>query len=84
MGRSHFASLLALAVGLAGPAGSQPPEVEESPPLTRCTDPRPQMCTRQYDPVCGQRSAGEPKTYGNACTACSDASVVGHRPGACE
>ena len=51
---------------------------------TYCTEPRPEMCTHHYDPVCGRRSEGDLHTYGNACTACSDSSVEAHRPGACE
>jgi hypothetical protein len=40
-----------------------------------------------YTPVCGlQRQSGveQWKTYSNACSACSDAAVVGYRKGACE
>jgi tetratricopeptide (TPR) repeat protein len=48
-----------------------------------CADPRPQMCTREYRPACGQRRDGSRKTYGNACTACSDPDVVTQAAGAC-
>jgi tetratricopeptide (TPR) repeat protein len=48
-----------------------------------CADPRPQMCTRDYRPACGQRRDGSRKTYGNACTACSDSDVVTQSAGAC-
>ena len=50
---------------------------------TRCSDPRPEMCTREYVPVCGNREDGSTKTYGNGCTACSDPSVVSFSSGAC-
>ena len=58
------------------------------PDLTACEDPRPQVCALNYDPVCGYhgddnyKTGG--KTYGNACSACADDAVSGHRPGACE
>ena len=48
-----------------------------------CADPRPQMCTRDYRPACGLRRDGSRKTYGNACTACSDSEVVTQAAGAC-
>lgn len=48
-----------------------------------CADPRPQMCTRDYRPACGQRKDGSRKTYGNACTACSNSEVVTQAAGAC-
>jgi hypothetical protein len=48
-----------------------------------CADPRPQMCTRDYRPACGLRRDGSRKTYGNACTACSDPDVVTQAAGAC-
>jgi hypothetical protein len=52
--------------------------------LVACEEPRPQLCTMQYDPVCGLTASNQYKTYSNACSACSDASVSGHNPGACE
>ncbi|CAN5921735.1 hypothetical protein BH11PSE3_BH11PSE3_03340 [soil metagenome] len=48
-----------------------------------CADPRPQMCTREYRPACGQRRDGSRQTYGNACTACSDPAVLAQAAGAC-
>jgi hypothetical protein len=68
--------------------GSGAPEKEASgepasrKELTACTDPRPEMCTMDYVPVCGRRGA-EWKTYPNACGACSDHEVSGFRPGPC-
>ena len=63
------------------PAGEA---VSLAPGLTTCEDPRPQVCTLQYQPVCGFSSVDGFKTYSNACSACSDEIVTGHRPGACE
>ena len=59
-----------------------------------CTNPRPQICTREYRPVCAQVDTGKRcvtvpcesavlETRGNACEACGDARVIGHTPGAC-
>jgi tetratricopeptide (TPR) repeat protein len=58
---------------------------EESLPVAggACADPRPQICTRDYRPACGQRRDGSRKTYGNPCTACSDPEVVAQAAGAC-
>ncbi|MBV8187984.1 MAG: hypothetical protein JOY64_35125 [Alphaproteobacteria bacterium] len=58
---------------------------EESLPVAGggCADPRPQMCTREYRPACGLHRDGSRKTYGNACTACSDPEVVSQAAGAC-
>jgi hypothetical protein len=50
---------------------------------TVCTDPRPQVCTMDYRPVCGQLDDGSAKTYANSCNACSDASVVDYTDGTC-
>jgi hypothetical protein len=49
-----------------------------------CEDPRPEVCTQHYDPVCGEREDGSRETYSNACAACSDPRVGSHRAGACE
>jgi len=48
-----------------------------------CTDPRPQICTMDYRPVCAQLEDGSSKTYANGCTACSDQSVTAYEEGAC-
>ena len=52
--------------------------------FTTCPETRPQMCTREYRPVCAKLEDGSMKTYSNGCTACTDPKVVGHYPGACE
>jgi hypothetical protein len=61
-----------------------------------CVVPRPEVCTKEYRPVCGLRDTGvrcvtapcdeawEERTYSNACTACSHDDVYGWRPGACQ
>jgi hypothetical protein len=73
-------------------------QADSKPPLaviTECADPRPQMCTMDYQPVCAQRDTGircvttpcpssEWKTYSNSCGACSDANVSGYRAGSCD
>ena len=71
-----------------------PPKAIE-PKITQCTDPRPEMCTREYMPVCATKDTGvrcvttpcpstEEVTYPTGCTACSDAAVIGYRQGQCE
>ena len=51
--------------------------------FTTCPKPRPQICTREYNPVCGQLQNGTVKTYATGCTACSDPAVTGYITGAC-
>jgi hypothetical protein len=48
-----------------------------------CAEPRPQICTRDFRPSCGTRRDGSRKTFGNACSACSDAEVITQAAGAC-
>lgn len=50
---------------------------------TVCRDPRPELCTMEYRPVCGDRG-GELRSYSNGCSACSDTAVSRHRSGACD
>jgi len=61
---------------------------------TECTDPRTQVCTREFRPVCSKVDTGircvttpcpstENKTSSNACTACADPKVHGYWPSAC-
>jgi cytochrome c5 len=55
----------------------------QQPSTTRCTEPRPQMCTQIYSPVCAAAADGTKKTYGNSCSACAEKIVVSHTPGTC-
>lgn len=52
--------------------------------LTLCSNPRPEICTLDWTPVCGATSTGSTKTYANACNACSDKEVVGYVSGECK
>lgn len=49
-----------------------------------CEEPRPQICTREYDPVCATLKDGSTRTGATGCTSCSDFEVVGYKVGACE
>jgi hypothetical protein len=70
------------------------PTVANNPAQQICPEQRPQMCTKQYAPVCATRDTGircvkapcpstEERTYGNGCTACADEKVMGFIPGEC-
>jgi hypothetical protein len=79
-------AVLLLLLLLAGPACAEqaPPREPPAPPgQVACTEPRPQVCTREYRPVCATRRDGTRRTYGNACSACADAGVLTHIPGPC-
>jgi hypothetical protein len=51
--------------------------------LILCEEPRPQICTREYNPVCATLNNGSTKTGSTGCTSCSDPEVVGYKMGAC-
>ena len=51
--------------------------------LILCEEPRPQVCTREYNPVCATLKDGSTKTGSTGCTSCSDPEVVGYKMGAC-
>ena len=48
-----------------------------------CQNPRPEICTREYNPVCATLSDGSEKTYATGCTSCSDEAVISYRAGSC-
>ena len=48
-----------------------------------CRDPRPEVCTMEYDPVCGRKKDKSTATYSNACEACADPMVLGYFQGEC-
>jgi len=77
-------SLPLLALALAGCAGGRGPAAAAQPAEMICVEPRPEVCTMDYRPVCARLVTGDYRTYANACAACADPSVVGHLPGACE
>ncbi len=54
-----------------------------SDPLTPCTDPRPELCTMQYAPVCASMVDEGFRTYASACNACADQAVAGYQSGPC-
>jgi hypothetical protein len=85
--------LLGCAAEAVAPADAAPTAGRED--LVTCGDVRPEMCTREYRPVCALRDTGvrcvaapcdeatEWVTRPNACDACADPAVIGHRPGDC-
>ena len=50
---------------------------------TQCADPRPQVCTMEYNPVCVTLVAGGSKQYASPCNACADDAVSAYLPGSC-
>lgn len=81
----NAAKLAFLALAFALPAcAQQPPATPPAPPgQVTCTQPRPEVCTKDFRPVCGTRRDGTRRTYGNGCSACADQNVVSHIPGPC-
>lgn len=52
--------------------------------LTKCVSPKPEVCTKEYKPVCGFEADGNYKTFSNACMACSVAEINAYDDGACK
>lgn len=50
---------------------------------TMCSEPRPEVCTREYAPVCGYKLDGTFKTYSNGCSACTDKEIIGYKNDEC-
>ena len=61
-------------------------EEAETPMLqaVQCEEPRPKICTLQYEPVCAVMESGSINTYPSACNACADIAVSAWRPEPCE
>ncbi len=62
--------------------------------VVNCPEQRPEICTREYRPVCATRDTGvrcvttpcpstEQRTYSNGCSACADEKVISYRLDAC-
>jgi len=50
---------------------------------TSCPEPKPEVCTMHFKHVCGVSLEGGEKTFSNACTACSDKTVIGFNQAPC-
>lgn len=77
------AVLLSATTACAAPSPAEP-ETSTGSDLVTCAEPRPEVCTMQYEPVCARLGDGEGaewKTYPSGCTACGDAEVSAYRPG---
>lgn len=76
-------------ISCLGACANQPVETLIPVGAITCSEPRPQICTREYRPVCGytynnsSNSISE-KTYATGCTACAHPSVEAYLPQACE
>ncbi|NOQ88452.1 MAG: hypothetical protein GQ550_05955 [Gammaproteobacteria bacterium] len=77
-------SLLSIACATTGDEINKKKEYEPGElDLIICEEPRPQICTREYDPVCATLQDGSAITGSTGCTSCSDPEVVGYKKGAC-
>ncbi len=79
-------SLLSVACTTSSEEPNDSPRYDDEPgalDLIICEEPRPQICTREYDPVCATLQDGSAKTGSTGCTSCSDPKVVGYKKGAC-
>ena len=68
---------------LSACGSTQQPPIEKME-STKCPELRPEMCTMDYNPVCGNLSEGSFKTYSNGCNACSDPMVTSYSQGDCK
>ena len=52
-------------------------------PVTQCSEPRPQVCTMEYNPVCATLFVGGTKQYASSCNACADDAVSSYLADVC-
>lgn len=61
----------------------------------KCKEPRPEICTQEYNPVCATKHSGvmcvttpcpstEERNYASGCMACADPKVIKYKQGKCE
>jgi hypothetical protein len=76
-----FSALTVLAVSACTAVAVPEPEVS---PIVACEDPRPQVCTMIFAPVCATHEDGHLETHASSCNACANDQVLQYLPGACE
>ena len=74
--------VLLFSVLLQGCMSTQSQPQSEGKLLVKCEEPRPEICTQQYTPVCGYSNKAM-KTYSNGCSACADRTVTSYSEGVC-
>jgi hypothetical protein len=50
---------------------------------TACTEPRPLVCTMQFQPTCAVLAGGGRKEFSSPCTACADTAVTAYVASPC-
>lgn len=75
-------TVVALGLSLSACNGTTIPHTSSSEG-SQCVDPRPQVCTMEYNPVCAVLGNGSSKQYSSPCNACADDAVKSYLPGAC-
>ncbi|WP_439101556.1 hypothetical protein [Congregibacter sp.] len=81
---SFLISALTLTAVITATAGCATPVEPEIPSFTTCEEPRPQVCTMIFAPVCATTVTGELTNHASGCNACADDQVLTYVDGACE
>jgi hypothetical protein len=81
---TNSCKLIVIGFYLASISGCTPQPAIKPEDMTLCSNPRPEVCTMEYDPVCGYSVNDESRNYASACSACSDITVIGYLPGECQ
>jgi len=76
--------LLWFTLTLAACAYSDKNNTTEPEALITCKEPRPQICTREYNPVCATLKDGSTQTMATGCTACSNYQITAYEMGQCK
>lgn len=78
-------SLILILVGLMlASCATSPENTALELPTHQCQEPRPEVCTMEYKPVCGLNQAKEKFDFSNACSACSDHQIMRWFEGQCD
>ena len=86
MNRKYGLVILVIQSALLGACVSSPApnEEEKTAAVNQCMEPRPNVCTMDYRPVCGTLNDESEAEYSNGCGACADSNVVSWVEGSCK